>query len=63
MHYRNRNTPGEPESFSNHQKKRATESKNKSNIQEEHGLEHSFILGGLMWIGFRTRPNICWAVT
>eukprot|EP00975_Prorocentrum_lima_P034188 7183146-Prorocentrum_lima.AAC.1 len=46
-------------------KKKVTEPKNNSNIQEEHGLEHnlSSILGALRWIGFRTRPYIYWAVT
>eukprot|EP00975_Prorocentrum_lima_P034115 7169642-Prorocentrum_lima.AAC.1 len=65
MHYKTRNTPGEPESFSDNQKKKVTVSRNKSYIQEEHGVEHSLspILGALMWIAFRTRPDMCWAVT
>eukprot|EP00975_Prorocentrum_lima_P040341 8470465-Prorocentrum_lima.AAC.1 len=63
MHYRNRTTPGEPESFANNQKYKVTGSRSHSNIQEEHGMEHSLssILGALMWIAFRTRPDICWA--
>eukprot|EP00975_Prorocentrum_lima_P070915 12934754-Prorocentrum_lima.AAC.1 len=65
MHYKNRNTPGELEAFSNNQKFKMTGSKNKSNIQEEHGIELSLssIVCALMWIAFRTRPDICWAVT
>eukprot|EP00975_Prorocentrum_lima_P055931 11724923-Prorocentrum_lima.AAC.1 len=40
-------------------------SKNNSDMQEEHGIEHtlSSMLGALMRIAFRTRPDICWAVT
>eukprot|EP00975_Prorocentrum_lima_P002866 632661-Prorocentrum_lima.AAC.1 len=30
--------------------------------QDEHG-SLSCIWGALMWIAFRTRPDICWAVT
>eukprot|EP00975_Prorocentrum_lima_P055807 11699697-Prorocentrum_lima.AAC.1 len=62
MHYKNRTTAGVPETFANNQYK-VTRSKNDSNIQEEHGIEHSLssMLGALMWIAFRTRPDICWA--
>eukprot|EP00975_Prorocentrum_lima_P053832 11296060-Prorocentrum_lima.AAC.1 len=64
MHYKTRNTPGEPESFSKN-KQRVVVPKNSSNIKEEQGLEPSlsFVFGALMWIAFRTRPDICWAVT
>eukprot|EP00975_Prorocentrum_lima_P036763 7733932-Prorocentrum_lima.AAC.1 len=50
--WKRRTTPGEPETFANNQKYKVTGSKNHSNIQEEHGMEHSLssILGALMWI-------------
>eukprot|EP00975_Prorocentrum_lima_P066228 12907913-Prorocentrum_lima.AAC.1 len=65
MHYKARNTPGEPESFSYNKKQKVIVSRLNSNIAEEHGLEASLssILGALMWIAFRTRPDVCWAAT
>eukprot|EP00975_Prorocentrum_lima_P040813 8571272-Prorocentrum_lima.AAC.1 len=65
MHYKNRTAPGEPESFANNQKYKVTKSENNSDIQEEHGVERtlSSMLGALIWIAFRTRPDIRWAVT
>eukprot|EP00975_Prorocentrum_lima_P042660 8960752-Prorocentrum_lima.AAC.1 len=36
MHYKTRNTPGEPESFSNNKKQKVTVSRHTSNITEEH---------------------------
>eukprot|EP00975_Prorocentrum_lima_P033872 7114127-Prorocentrum_lima.AAC.1 len=64
MHYKTRNTPGEPESFSKN-KQRVMLSKNVADIKKEHGLEPSVgsVLGALMWIAFRTRPDISGAVT
>eukprot|EP00975_Prorocentrum_lima_P001403 303093-Prorocentrum_lima.AAC.1 len=61
MHYKTRDTPGELESLFNHERQELIESKEKSIIQEEQGLEHtsSSILGALIWIGFWTRPDKC----
>eukprot|EP00975_Prorocentrum_lima_P022224 4675385-Prorocentrum_lima.AAC.1 len=60
MNYKERTTPGEPESFSKNQMPLPEVELCKA--QDQHGTLTS-VLGALMWIAFRTRPNLCWAVT
>eukprot|EP00975_Prorocentrum_lima_P040301 8463825-Prorocentrum_lima.AAC.1 len=54
------NYKGDPESFSKN--KKALPEIEPCEEHDQHGTL-SPILGALMWIAFRTRPDICWAVT
>ena len=69
MGYRSRTTPGEPDSFTKDQKESHKKQAKLGGREEKFAGEESeeasisSILGALMWIAFRTRPDICWAVT
>eukprot|EP00975_Prorocentrum_lima_P000893 187319-Prorocentrum_lima.AAC.1 len=60
MNYSRRTTPGQPASFSKH--KMAPPEVEPTEAQDQHASLSS-ILGALMWIAFRTRPDLRWAVT
>ena len=66
---KNRRTPGEPESFSDkpHVEPRAQKACVKHTPLQpgQDPLEHTPVLllvGVLLWVSFRTRPDISWAV-
>eukprot|EP00975_Prorocentrum_lima_P068068 12918589-Prorocentrum_lima.AAC.1 len=59
MYYKGRTTQGEAESLSKNNK--ALPAIEPCKAQEQHGTLSS-ILGALMWIAFRTRQDIGWAV-
>eukprot|EP00975_Prorocentrum_lima_P048571 10162058-Prorocentrum_lima.AAC.1 len=65
MHYKHRNTPGEPESFFNNKKLEASRSEENSDIPIEPDVEHQLcsILEALKGIAFKTRPDISWAIS
>eukprot|EP00975_Prorocentrum_lima_P003542 774975-Prorocentrum_lima.AAC.1 len=64
MHYKHRNTPGEPTSFSN-KKFEDTKSKEHYDQPTEFGSEPQLcsILEALNYIASQTRPDISWAVS
>eukprot|EP00975_Prorocentrum_lima_P056809 11917763-Prorocentrum_lima.AAC.1 len=59
MTYRGRTTPGEPDSFSKDKNKNNLPGVEPHDAQDQHGSLSS-ILGALMWIAFRTSPDIYW---
>eukprot|EP00975_Prorocentrum_lima_P059573 12490057-Prorocentrum_lima.AAC.1 len=61
MNYRPRTAPGEAEPCSTY---RRAPIEIRQYLEEEHDFASlSSILGALRWLAFRTRPDICWAVT
>eukprot|EP00971_Amphidinium_carterae_P095523 1890129-Amphidinium_carterae.1 len=70
LHYKSRKTPGQPETFKGGRPKKEdkeqTMKQEKEKTDEDEEWEEASvaaIMGALLWISLRTRPDIAWAVT